>query len=271
MVSIDIADIPNIYPVIMDITGKLKRIIDAQEAKKEASNSIKDAKKYLEMRRYSLALEILEKVDTADLPHEYFSEMKDLIGLAYSGLGEFEKALEYHEKAIKGNPKYADAWSHKGHALYMLDKPEAIGSIENAIALDENNVGAWFNKAKVFQKLGEFDKARDIYLRKIIKKVDINTQLLNATYYELANIDLKEEKTEDAIRQYDDVILSCDLDAMKNARDIILKDFTLEDFLEKDPLYSSAWYAKSLAFKALGRIEEADAAKAKAKKFGYMG
>jgi tetratricopeptide (TPR) repeat protein len=271
VVSINIADIPNIYPVIMDITGKLKKIIDEQEAKKEASNSIKDAKNYLEMRRYSLALEILKKVDTADLPREYFSEMKDLIGLAYSGLGEFENALEYHEKAIKGDPKYADAWSHKGHALYMLDKSEAIESIENAIALDENNVGAWFNKAKVFQKLGEFDKARDIYFRKIIEKIDENAPLLNATYYELANIYLKEEKTEDAIQEYNSVILNCELIAMRNAREIILGGYTIEDFLEKDPLYPATWYAKSLALKALGRIEEADAARVKAKKFGYIG
>ena len=287
VIGLEISDIPNLYPVIMDLTGRLKKIIDEQKAKKKTISLIDRAKKYSEMGDYQLVLAMLEEVDNADLPSEYSSEIKDLIGLAYIGLGKFEKALEYFEKAIGKNPEYADAWSNKGYALYMLDKPESIASFDTAIHLDKNNLGASYGKAMVFQKSGDLDKAAHLYYDDVIKKhkPDENTPLLGAAYYQLGNIhskkgDLKEDielKKFDydlALGAYDVAITTYEILARNKERD--KRDIksgydgaAIEDALRENSLYANAWHGKYCALKALDRDEDANLALERLKELGY--
>ena len=48
-------------------------------------------------------------------------------------------------------------------------------------------------------------------------------------------------------------------------------DMVIKHTIKSDPKLALAWYNKSIALKALGRIGEADAALAKAKELGYTG
>ena len=279
MLGID--DAITLYPILMDAASKLKPIIDEiinkQKAKKECIDLLESAQQYFEKGKYALALSVLEKADNEDLLREYYSKVKDLTGLALIGKDNLKEALEYFEATIKRDPRYADAWCHKGLAHYMLGEREAaLESVESAIELDKNHVGAWYVKAKIIQDLGKFDDARDIYVSVVMPgTIDISAQgnpsLLIASKYEVGNTYLKQEMYKPAIDNYDMAISFSESDASYKAieGDIALKDMIYRETLERNRTYAAAWYKKCRAFKALGRTAEADEACAKAKEFGY--
>jgi tetratricopeptide (TPR) repeat protein len=149
----------------------------------------------------------------------------------------------------------------------MLDKPEALDSIETAIKLDDNNTRAWYNKAKVIQKLGKLDEARNIYFDKIINKSKEDDMLFDAAYFEIANIDCKKGYYDIVVTYYGLIIASLELAAISKPGDIIFNGVDPNDALRKTPLYAAAWYNKGRVLKALGRTTDADAAFAKAKEY----
>lgn len=125
-----------------------------------------------------------------------------LLGNAYSELGEYDKALQEHQKAVKINPIFHKAWVNMGivyrltgeyeraescymkaieiepdypelyislGALYIFkDEPErAVEFLKRAIELDRQNAIAFANIALAYALCRDFDKA-DIALEKAI-------------------------------------------------------------------------------------------------------
>ncbi|MGB9869822.1 tetratricopeptide repeat protein, partial [Methanothermobacter sp.] len=74
-----------------------------------------------------------------------FKTEKDLfnIGFCFSKNKEHQKALEQYNKALKINPKYAEAWNNKGAALKELKRyKEALKCYEKVTQLDPEDIEA---------------------------------------------------------------------------------------------------------------------------------
>jgi tetratricopeptide (TPR) repeat protein len=72
-------------------------------------------------------------------------------GVALSDLKRHEEAIEYYDKALTINPKYADAWYNKGVALSDLKRyDEEIECYDKALTINPKYANAWFNKACIY-------------------------------------------------------------------------------------------------------------------------
>lgn len=92
-------------------------------------------------------------------------------GLALSDLAKYEEALRSYDKAIEIDPKYARAWSNRGLALSDLAKyEEALRSHDKAIEIDPKNAFAWNNRAMLLQRMNKFEKA----LENVNKSIELN-------------------------------------------------------------------------------------------------
>ena len=110
-------------------------------------------------------------------------------------LGQYEKAIEEYDQAIKldqNNPLYHNG---KGIALYMLGQYEkAIEEYDQAIKLSLNEPVYHYNKALALYNLGQYEKAIEEYDQAI--KLDQNNPLY---YYGKSLVLRKLNKFEEAI------------------------------------------------------------------------
>lgn len=73
---------------------------------------------------------------------------------------KFVEAMQYYDKAIKINPRNAEAWSGKGTALANLKRSnEAISCYDKAIEVNPRYAGVWFSKGNTFIDLGRYNEA----------------------------------------------------------------------------------------------------------------
>ncbi|MBC7101043.1 MAG: tetratricopeptide repeat protein [Methanobacteriales archaeon] len=67
---------------------------------------------------------------------------------------EHQKALEQYNKALKINPKLAEAWNNKGTTLQKLGKyKEALKCYEKVTQLDPEDIEAWYKRGQTLEKL----------------------------------------------------------------------------------------------------------------------
>lgn len=75
-------------------------------------------------------------------------------------LGEYEKALELIDKALKIRPDFTDAWNTKGNVLMMLNKlKEAEECYKKSIQLDPNFPEAWVNLGVLYFKMEQYESS----------------------------------------------------------------------------------------------------------------
>jgi tetratricopeptide (TPR) repeat protein len=69
--------------------------------------------------------------------------------------GEYEKAVQHYDTAIKFRPDSPRAWHSKANALETLGKyEEAIACYDTALECDDGDAECWFNKGIALKKLG---------------------------------------------------------------------------------------------------------------------
>ena len=128
---------------------------------------IKMAVSYIESGDFKKALlELYRAQEAKETPEVY-----NLMGVAYLGLGEMEKAKEALDTALKMDPNFSEAWVNL--SAYYLAKgmwKEAIKACNKAL---ENKFYsrpevAFTNLAEAYFMLGDYDKAID-YLKKAVK------------------------------------------------------------------------------------------------------
>ena len=127
--------------------------------------------------------------------------VKEIIlkGNEYSDGGEYSIALDYYDQAIKIDPNDDGAWYNKGNALYNLGKyNEAIESCDRAVKIDPNDDGAWYNKGNALYNLGKYDEAMQSCDRAI--KIDPND---DGAWYNKGNALYN-------LGKYDEAMQSCD-------------------------------------------------------------
>ncbi|NER36118.1 MAG: serine protease [Oscillatoria sp. SIO1A7] len=81
-------------------------------------------------------------------------------GRARLDLGNYERAIEYFNKAISLNPNYADAYNDRGRAYRRRGSHErAIENFERAISLNPNHAEAYNNRGFAYSDLRSYERA----------------------------------------------------------------------------------------------------------------
>jgi len=78
------------------------------------------------------------------------------------------EALEVADQILAVEPENVDAWFHRGNALAALGRqPEALVSYEQLLALDARHSAAWFLRGQTLQMLGRVGEALAAYERAV--------------------------------------------------------------------------------------------------------
>ena len=130
--------------------------------------------------------------------------------LGYYGVGyyyeneikDFEKALTYYNKAIEINPKYFDAYNHRGLIYLNQNKYDlAMAEFTKAIHINQQFELAYFNRGNLYYSLNNYDLALADYN----KITELNPNNANAyedrglVYYNRGQYDLAYSQFKKAI------------------------------------------------------------------------
>lgn len=210
--------------------------------------------------------------------------------------GKYEDAIKLLNRVLQKYPEDVDAWMFKGRALYYQKKyADALRCYESAIGIDPRNedclkekilccdkliemsaknADAWDDKVDALMALGRHEEAVEICDK------DLGFSLKNAPRAWNWKGDAFRGKGayEDAIKYYNKTLRQDpdNEDAwMNKGRALYLLGKVAESIkccdrvIELSPKNAKVWAIKSVAFKALYRYDEAEAAIAKAKELGY--
>ena len=79
-------------------------------------------------------------------------------GFTLKQKGQFEKALEAYNEAIRLSPDFFPAWFNKGVSLSKLGRnEEATEAFTQALRIDPNDSDAWANKGATLVKLDRYE------------------------------------------------------------------------------------------------------------------
>lgn len=142
--------------------------------------------------------------------------------------GEYDKAIEYYDRATEADPYLVDAWHKKGNALYNKENyDEAIKCYDRASLINPNHFESWYKKGITYKKKNYHDQAIKSYDSAIHIKAN-NSNVWYEKGLSLSSL----QRYEEAIKCYDNAI-------------------------EFSPKHAEAWYKKGSAFYEMGKIDEA--------------
>lgn len=142
--------------------------------------------------------------------------------------GDYKKAFEYYDTAVKVKPDYATAWNNRGAACSELgNQEEALKSFDSAGEIDPSSARAFYGKGIVLGELGRHEEALVCFE----KAVELRPLYAEAWYdrgFALSSLGRHEE----ALRSFDRA-------------------------LSMDPGDARSWHGKGIAHSCLGMHEEA--------------
>jgi lipoprotein NlpI len=97
-----------------------------------------------------------------------YAEAYNARGVTYNEMAQYERALKDYDAALGLNPKYAEAYFNRGNAYNDLGQAEkALKDYGEAIRLDQEYVGAYYNRALAYMALRRGEAAADarMYLK----------------------------------------------------------------------------------------------------------
>ncbi|OGS42092.1 MAG: hypothetical protein A3K67_01790 [Euryarchaeota archaeon RBG_16_62_10] len=212
-----------------------------------------------ERGEYPKAIEAFEqalKIAPAD------KESWNNLGYTYFCSGVLDEALECFDKALEIDPSYKHAWYNKGYAYHGADLLEqAVDCYRRAIAIDPDDRVLWNNYGNALYNLGKYAES----IPKFVEALAVDPD------YEIAwnNIGNALEKMGEyvaAIPYHDRSLeISPDFDYALYAKGVckshtgdpeIGYDLVIES-LDLNPSYDEAWKARSRIAGQLGRWDEA--------------
>ncbi len=120
-------------------------------------------------------------------------------GTNYALEGDFQKAIEFHQKAVELEPQFADGWINLGGDYANInDFEKALKYFDKAIELDPQNYRSWSNKGFVIFKQRKFEEAFICY-NEAFKLNSEDAQVKNNRGYILQELAKKKIKTEDEL------------------------------------------------------------------------
>lgn len=119
------------------------------------------AMEYLFIEDYAQAKKYFKKCLSEDI--EDYMSLQQLL-FCYDILEENEEAIAFLNAYLDKNPYCEVAWHYLGKQhLIREDLDEALRCFDFAIISDDTFTGAYFEKAKVLEKLGRYEKAIENY------------------------------------------------------------------------------------------------------------
>jgi tetratricopeptide (TPR) repeat protein len=112
---------------------------------------------YMARKMYREAVEAYKQVPPSPL-------MLNKIGIAYHQMTDLDSARKYYERAIKMDPKYAEAINNLGTIYYARKSyRRAIGEYKKALRLSEDSASAWANLGSAYFARKNFELASEAY------------------------------------------------------------------------------------------------------------
>ncbi len=135
-----------------------------QNTNKEDDETINAIRTLSGKKNYTEALKLAETVPLEKRTKIYFKD----VGIVYANLKEYEKAIEYYQKAIEMDEKWAVPYFNLGIVYKNLKEYEkAIEYYQKAIEMDEKWAVPYNNLGIVYKNLKEYEKAIEYYQKAI--------------------------------------------------------------------------------------------------------
>ena len=167
-----------LWSKLMEIDDKKESTENSDEVKQidisinRDKNSEEYKKYYYELERYMMenCTSIKEKIASYEkLNEKSISENEKAIefysiGLEETKKGNYKKAIENYEKAVKEDPEFAFAWDNMGLNYRRLNKyDKAIDCYKKSLEIDPNGLMPLQNIAIAYQYKKEYYKAIEAY------------------------------------------------------------------------------------------------------------
>ena len=128
------------------------------------------------------ALGIEFKSDKFILGNPYAIEYNNR-GIHYFDIGEFDKAIEYFNKAIRLDPEFAIAYYNRGYAYNEKgDYDRAIGDYNKAVVLKPDHALIYLSKGAVYHNIGNYEQAVEDYDNTVRLCPDYETDLVDLKF-----------------------------------------------------------------------------------------
>lgn len=179
-----------------------------EEIDKRFQSSLNRATSYLQIGDYINALK--ELAEAQKLKPDS-AELHNLMGLAYIGKKEIDKAIEHLQKAIEIDPKYTEARNNLCRAYGAAGKwDEAIKQCEIATKdiLYATPHFAYNNLGLAYYHSGQLQKAVDAFKKaiEIAPRFAPSHNNLGMVYYELGELSIAEEELKTAVELFPEYI-----------------------------------------------------------------
>ena len=104
-------------------------------------------------------------------------------GIHYFGIGEFDKAIEYFNKAIRLDPEFAIAYYNRGYAYNEKgDYDRAIGDYNKAVVLKPDHALIYLSRGSVYHNIGNYEQAVEDYDNTVRLCPDYETDLVDRNF-----------------------------------------------------------------------------------------
>ena len=131
---------------------------------------------FSQLKQFEKALELFNKVLKTN---PKYAEGHNNLGNVLFELSEYDKSLEHYKKAIELNPQFSDAFNNVGNVYLKKENlNKAIENYQLAISLDapSGKDKPYYNLGNIFRELGNFKKSIDCYK----KAIQINSNSVDA-------------------------------------------------------------------------------------------
>lgn len=188
-------------------------------------------------------------------------------GNHFYNAGSYELAIKCFDKAIELDPSYEPPWVNKGFCLKFLGRyEEALNAFDKATTINPLSP-IWNEKGKMLLDQGKYNEA----LVALNIAIELNPKDKYAWSDKGHALGLL-GKYDESIIAFDEVIrLSSESGWINEGPGKFNESIRKFEFIKINPLCAEAWHLKGVSLEALGRINEAKAAYAKAKELGYTG
>jgi tetratricopeptide (TPR) repeat protein len=134
---------------------------------------------YCDAGRFDRALDILENYEKQPGSRQDYSLYR-LLGKAYAGNGQTDRAIPALQKAVRENPHDAQSLSLLGELYARNEQGDdiALTLCRQAVDIDDTSWQHWFRLALVKKKMGLLQEARDV----IVESLRRNRREVDALY-----------------------------------------------------------------------------------------
>lgn len=116
--------------------------------------------------------------------------------------GDYEKALGYTQRALKIEPRQEEAYSNLGSIYDALGQPQAaIENLKKALEINQHYEKAYLNLGMVYENIGNLKEARDMYRKSLQALPEYGL-----AHFNLGNTFYYEGRKEEALKSYSEAM-----------------------------------------------------------------